>query len=400
MPTPRLLPQQQTFKEAIAFHRSRVPISDAALAELSNEAKNRAFWIAGLARQASAVEAHRLIDEAIKNGTTDALFRAEFTKLLAENGGSVLPFARQNLIFGTNVGLAYSAGRMKQLMDPDVLAERPILMYPLGPHDSRTTAICISLEGFMAEATSSVWPHIAPPNHFKERHLKLLSLTREQAAERGDVWQDQDGINYPVVNGQQMLPDPGFDQPAAMLASDARNLAQEFEQLVTERAAKVPADYELEAIGEMPDDAAIAVPDLAPADAEEAWQTLRDDLKFDDALDSTITPDLFGDGAIVNRESYDAIFGDTPELATLLPRLLTEATEVWFVPFETEQGVTVVKRYIGAFSDGESVIYLWADQSPSGWIARGGTATATEIETLRRGYLASTRVPRKAAKAA
>ena len=62
-----------------------------------------------------------------------------------------------------------------------------------------------------------MWDHIAPPNHFQERHLALVSMTREQAAARADktggkVWDDvEGGGEYPVVDGVQMLPDPGFD---------------------------------------------------------------------------------------------------------------------------------------------------------------------------------------------
>src|SRR5207237_7766869 len=151
------------FQNAIAFHRSRVPISDAEFYRLSNEAKLRAFTVSGLARQASITEAYRLVDEAIKSGSTIDEFRKTFTTYLAQNGEALLDESRLNLIFRQNVALAYAVGRYEQMSDPDVLAMRPYWMYPLGPDDERTTTICRQLQGFVAPADAEVWKHIYPP---------------------------------------------------------------------------------------------------------------------------------------------------------------------------------------------------------------------------------------------
>jgi len=388
------------FSEAVAYHRSRVPMTDKAVAKLSSDARLRAFYASGLARQAEAVATHRLIDEALRNGTTPAQFRADYAKTAAANGGSILPVARQNLVIRQATGLAYAGGRIEKMRA--VADTRPIWMYPLGPHDEKTTSICLSLEGFMAEANSPVWNHIAPPNHFQERHLQLVSMTREQAAARaektgGNVWEDKEGIEYPVVDGMQMLPDAGFDMQPSLLASDSRQLVDEFAKLAGEITAGNAESYELAAIGELAEEDFVDAGELAAAaDAEEGWSLLREAAGIPDDLESSFLPDMFGDGAIVNRGSYDALFGDTdPELAPLLTDLLTDPAEVWFVPFATDEGVTIVKRFFGAFDvDGETV-WLWADQAPSGWIARGGVSSAEQIEEQRKGYLVFSKVPRK-----
>lgn len=394
MPAISLLPVQHAFREGVEYHRSRVPISDRDINKVSAEIKKRALWVSGVAHQASAVEVHRLLDKHFTAGGTAGEWRAGLTKLLAQNGGSVLPFARQNNILRTNAALTYANGRMTQLQLPEVVAERPILMYPKGPHDTKTTAICLSLEGFMAEASSPVWNHIAPPNHFQERHLKLLSLTREQAAARGRVYQQPEGGGeYPVLDGRQILPDSGFDMPPQITAADSKQLAGELAEIVKPRAAKTSADYNLRPLEQLDAAKRIDLPDLDPAvDAEDAWEALRDALDFADDAASTITTDIFNDGVVLNRGSFDAIFGQAPELAPLLRPLLEEATEVWFVPFETvDAGLTIVKRYLGVFGAGDDVLYLWAEQGPGGWLGRGGRASAEELEQLRRGYLASTR---------
>jgi hypothetical protein len=393
MPATNLLPINRVFREARDWHLARVPISSADLSKIGNAARLRSFWMSGVAHHASAVQAHRLLDEAIAKGATPAEWRAGLTAELAKNGGSVLPFARQNNILRTNTGLAYANGRLDQLRKPEILATRPIWMYPLGPHDAKTSQICLKMEGFMAEATWPGWTRVAPSNHFQERHLKLQSLTREQAAARGKIYDPPEGSGeYPVIDGQQILPDAGFDMPSDLLATDGKSLAAELKDVLHARHAKAPADYDLQPLKDLPVESRLGMPDLGDGtSADEAWEGLRDAFRFKADLDTTITPDLFNDGVVVNRGSFDAIFGEQPDLAPLLRQLLTEPTEVWFVPFEGAEGLVVLKRYIGVFTDGESALVLWGEQTPMGWLARGGTMPLEGAEALRHGYLASTR---------
>lgn len=349
-----------------------------------------------MAKQASIVETHRIALEAMLKGTTDAQFRADFAKLLADNGGSVVPISRADLIFGNADALAYSAGRIEQMRR--VADDRPFLMYPLGPDDDHTTDFCRLMQGYIAPINAEVWKGAIPPNHHKERHVSMLSLTAAQAKERGYKDDESDG-EYPVVDGQQMIPDPGFDMQPAILASDSGALATDFASLQEVIAAGDAESYALEDLAAIAEEDIPEAPELAgdAGDAEAGWNALREAADIPEDLEETILPDLFGDGAIVNRGSYDAVFGDTsPELAPLLPELLTDPLEVWFVPYQTDAGVTAVKRYLGAFvSEGET-IWLWADASPSGWIARGGVASsAADLEKLRTGYLATSKVPAK-----
>jgi hypothetical protein len=386
------------FSEAVAYHRSRVPMTDAAVAKLSSDARLRSFYVSGLARQAEVVATHRMIDDALRNGTTPAQFRADYAKAAAANGGSILPVARQNLVIRQATAVAYSSARIEKMRA--VADQRPIWMYPLGPSDAKTTAICFSLQGFMAEADWPGWNHIAPPNHFNERHLALVSMTREQAAafaeKGGKVILTSEDEEYAVIEGTQMIPDAGFDMQPSLLATDGRQLIEELTKLTSELTAGDAETYSLGPLGEMAAEEIVEAPELAAAaDAEEGWEALREATGMPDELESTFVPDMFGDGAVVNRGSYDAIFGDTePELAALLPDLLTEPAEVWFVPFATDEGVEVVKRFFGAFDVAGETVWIWADQAPSGWIARGGVSSAAEIEKLRKGYLVFSKAPR------
>jgi len=392
MPTPSLGPMPRVFREAISFHESRISITDREAKRSSSEARARSFYAASLADRASALETHRLIGEAMKNGTTEAQFRADFTRLLAANGGAVLPPSRQNLIFEQAIGLGYASGRIRQMRIVSETTDRIIWMYPLAPHDNRTTQICLSLEGYMAPADSPEWQRIAPPNHFKERHWQLLTLTLEQAKERGYVPrdEDEDPRQYPVIDGEEVHPDSGFDMQPELLASDAENLMDGYKALLGELEAKTAADYELGSLATLEDAEAIELPELATAgEAEAGWEAFREVTDMPDALDSTITVDALGDGVIVNRGTFDAIFAEEPELVSLLPELLSDPTEVWFIPVETAEGIEIVKRYLGVFVDVDgSRTWMWADQSPSGWLARGGfVKSPEELDALRKGYL-------------
>jgi hypothetical protein len=399
----KLPPTPHPFKEALAFHRARVAVPDSAVSEIRTEARMRALWAAGLAKQASALEVHRALEEALKNGTTPAQFRADWAKRVAADGGATLPVSRQNLIFDQNIGLAYSGGRMKQLRDPALLKAKPFWMYPLGPDDDRTTEICRLLQGYIAPADSEEWNHIAPPNHYKERHTAPVALSQEEAEARGYQAADGDSDrSYPVIDGRQILPATGFDAPPELLATDAQNLLDEFSSLLEEQDAKLPADYDLTALEDIPAAEQIEFEPAIADDTEAGWESFRELMGIPDELSSTFAEDVFGDGVVVNRGTFDTLFGadDTRELASALEPLLEDPLEVWFVPVTTEAGTVMVKRYIGVFTDGENEYWMWADQTPQGWIATGGVGSADEVEAKRKGYLALARTPRQGAKKA
>jgi hypothetical protein len=391
---PHLVPTLRPFQNAIAFHRSRVPISDAEFYRLSNEAKLRAFTVSGLARQASITEAYRLVDEAIKSGSTMAEFRSTFTTYLAQNGEALLDESRLNLIFRQNVALAYTVGRYEQMSDPDVLAMRPYWMYPLGPDDDRTTTICRQLQGFVAPADAEVWKHIYPPNHFNERHTQVVSLTSEQAQSTGRIYEGPNSDAYPFVEGQRMLPDSGFDFAPSLVASDDEALLAEIAG-IEDLEAKTAFDYGLGELSSMSIDDLTVAPDAIEAvSADDAWQHFRDMFQMPEDLDETIAVDRDGDGLFVNRNTFDRMrSGDAAtavERMALIPAALENPVEIWWLPTRDASGATSFKkRYIGLFRDvtgGELAVVV--DRSPGGWLMSAEFPEAGELESFRRGYLA------------
>ncbi|MCU1350572.1 MAG: phage head morphosis protein, partial [Acidobacteria bacterium] len=261
--TPKLTPTLKPFQPAIDVHLQRVPMTSTAMAELSDEARARAFWVSGLSRQATVTEAYRLGEEAIAGNLTKAEFRNSFAAYLAANDGTVLSDSRIDLIYRQALITARTTGRYRQLTDPDVLAARPFWMYPLGPSDERTTEVCRSLQGFIAPANSEVWNHIYPPNHYRERHNQIVSLSAAQAEATGRVYVGPPEDQYPFVGGQRILPDPGFDHAPGLLASDGAALEAQVAELGEEVATKTAADYALPDLVHIPGSAMEPAPELA-----------------------------------------------------------------------------------------------------------------------------------------
>src|SRR4051794_10892872 len=105
------------FLEAIAWFRQRVPISDAELADIEGDASDKAFWVSGAAELDLVQEVWEALDAAIEKGETLEQFREKvFDRLSSAWVGTVQnPAARLEVIFRTNVQLAYSKGRVAQL---------------------------------------------------------------------------------------------------------------------------------------------------------------------------------------------------------------------------------------------------------------------------------------------
>jgi hypothetical protein len=411
MPIPQLTPTPKPFREALAFHRSRVPMTDAEFARLSSEAKLRAFTVSGLARQSSVAEAYRLAEQALESGMTMKEFRDTLSAFLLANEGASLSAARIDLIFRQAIGTARSIGRYQQMTDPDMLERRPYWMYSLGPDDERTTEGCRELQGFVAPADSEVWNHIYPPNHFNERH-SVVSLSESQAKGTGRMYEGPKDDQYPFVNGRRILPDPGFDFSPGLLSSDGEQLLAEIANLGEEVAAKTPDDYGLPKLADLPASVIPEAPDLlermplntSPDDIEGAWARFRTAVGIPDGSDSTILVDADGDGVFVNRQSFDHIVGEDSNDPTrkidgagraqffgFFNSTIDEPLEIWWSPRRTNTGDIVFEKiYIAMYREpaGGRSFQVFLVRSPQGWLMYSGfPGDAAGVEPLRRGFL-------------
>jgi SPP1 gp7 family putative phage head morphogenesis protein len=173
------------FEEAIAWFRAKVPMTRAEWDALSARAREKAFMVSGVAQLDVITDVWKAVDKALADGTTLKEFQKEVrTKLESAWAGSVKnPAWRMETISRTNVQLAYSAGRWRQLQDPAVKESHPFLRYD-AILDDRVTAVCKGCNGTTLPAEHPFWKSHVPPLHFNCRSA-LAPLTAETAASLG-----------------------------------------------------------------------------------------------------------------------------------------------------------------------------------------------------------------------
>lgn len=97
-------------KEAIEYWKQRIPVSNKEIATLTKEAKERAFYVAGLAKLDQVNLIHNELLKALENGTTLKTFKENIAEVIKQQGWDK---RRIETIFQTNMQTAYQAGRWK-----------------------------------------------------------------------------------------------------------------------------------------------------------------------------------------------------------------------------------------------------------------------------------------------
>lgn len=174
---------------------------------LEDRARRKAFTVAGVMDLNLLNDAYKAIDKAVAEGATFADFQKEIGPKLEKTWGGK-DSSRLSTIFQTNVQSAYSAGRWRQLTDPDVLAERPIWQFD-AVLDGRVSAICKSLDGTTLPADDPFWETHHPPLHFRCRS-GIISLTETEATARGLTATPP---KTPAASGFGLAPNKGEWEP-------------------------------------------------------------------------------------------------------------------------------------------------------------------------------------------
>jgi hypothetical protein len=416
--TPELLPMLKPFRQAVDAQLARIPGTGPDMAAIGTAAERRGFWIAGLTRQALVDEAYGFATTAIADGLTHQEFLDRLAETLDKQGGVLLSPQRLELIARNNTAVTYAAGRWEQINDPDILAERPYRQYPLGPHDARTSTICLKLEGLVWRAGDAIEKHVIPPNHHDERHLQVGTLTEEQAQELG-IYASAGDMEYPVIEGQAILPDPGWDNAPGLLSVDEKWLAERAQSLGVALPGKTAEDYALEALADIDvstlpavaKDVTAAIDDIHElAQYDEAWTAFQEAAGIAEGDTQTVLVDGLGDGVVITRSSFDAMVGlnadelareakkDVPQWFGALKPSLEDPIETWMITRRSAAGeISLAKRYIAMYQDGHKTLLMYADVSPDGLLMDASfTDDAATIEALRRGRMIQTKVQRRA----
>lgn len=207
------------FDEAIAFFRDKLSIGTMAWDDIWSVQHSRAFMIAGAMEADLVNDFKAAVDAAIADGESLNSFRERFDDIVARYGWTYKGGRnwRTKVIYDTNMRTAYSAGRYRQMTDPDVLTLRPYWQYRHGgSSDPRPSHL--DLDGKVFAHDDPIWNTHFPPNGWGCKCF-VVSLSERDLAKRGKTgtdtapeltyydYTDQKGRTHRVPEGI----DPGFE---------------------------------------------------------------------------------------------------------------------------------------------------------------------------------------------
>lgn len=122
------------FEEAIKFFLKKLNLPTATWDEIWAAEHTRSFTVAGATDEDLLQELREAVAKGINDGTTLEEFRKDFEGIVDKYdwgpAAGTPEFARRSqVIFQTNLSVAYSAGRWQQQTDPAVVAVYPFLRY-------------------------------------------------------------------------------------------------------------------------------------------------------------------------------------------------------------------------------------------------------------------------------
>lgn len=253
--------------EAIGFLRGKANVTSQSYEDVWGKANVKAFTVAGAGTRALVEDFRTEVARALEKGTSLQEFRKQFDGIVESHGWAHTgkPGWRARIIYETNLGMAYSAGRYAQQTEPETLAAFPYWQYVhSGARHPRLQHQ--AWNGLTLRADDPWWSTHYPPNGWgcgcRTRPVSARSLQRmgksgpdtapplklkpHTIRKTGEVVEVPEGI------------DPGFDY----------NVGQEW----TGKAPQIPADATLRvrpptvpsaSVGSMPGSANPQVQDFA-----------------------------------------------------------------------------------------------------------------------------------------
>ena len=199
LPGWEIIDEGVTPEAAIAWWKQRAKLTDAEARALTEGARQRAFYVTGLARRDLVQLVSDGIQAALENGETLDSFRERITDAIRAEGWHD---RRVELIFRTNMQSAYAAGRWKKIQA--FKASRPYLQYVA--RMVRTRPSHAILHRLVYPVDHEFWKTNYPPNGFR-CHCHVVTLSSRQVEKRGltvqkempksGVWKDpKTGYEY------------------------------------------------------------------------------------------------------------------------------------------------------------------------------------------------------------
>lgn len=166
---------------AVDYLRNLTPVTRDLFDGLTSQYRRDAFTVAGLSDQRLIAKIRDALSETLAKGGSAADFRRSVNELTSEAGVEQLAAFELDTVFQTNLGKAYSAGRLEQMREPSLMEALPFWQYWTAG-DLRVRPAHAALDGFCARAIDPVWLRIYPPNGFNCR-CSVIPVLPEDAPE-------------------------------------------------------------------------------------------------------------------------------------------------------------------------------------------------------------------------
>ena len=152
------------FTEQIAFFRDKLNLGTRGWTDIWEAQHDRAFVVAGAARDDLVADLRGAVDAAIGDGETLEAFRARFDEIVERHGWAYKGdrLWRTRVIYDTNIATSYSAGRWTQANA--VVAQRPYWRYRHSPASEVPRPDHEAWDGLILRADDPWWRTHWPPN--------------------------------------------------------------------------------------------------------------------------------------------------------------------------------------------------------------------------------------------
>lgn len=183
------------FREAVDYFRKQAPwISGSSWSTMADLSAKKGEQVSGATMLRMVDDVWSRMDRAMKEGLPYSEFVRGIGKDFKRDWVGV-DSSRLKLIYHNNVGSALMAGRMRQMTDPDVISDRPFLLFD-AIEDFRTSDICRERDGIKKRADDPWWKLNTPLLHHNCRS-SVISLDEEDLAEEGGLSVQQTFENPP-----------------------------------------------------------------------------------------------------------------------------------------------------------------------------------------------------------
>lgn len=228
------------YVEAVDWFRSRVPYTWDQYGALEDDARKKAFWIAGQVEIETVQTIFDELDRSIAKGLPLEDFKAAVREKL---GAKVGPEGYHlDLVFRNWTQQAFNTARWYQLTDPEATLLRSYLLYD-SVLDGSTTPHCRAWDGVIRQYDDPCWLTHHPQCHHGCRAC-LRSLRESEARERGitavlpgETPSEGFGLAPPLREGLPPLKRERFD-PDLLAVFDERAAQSELERQEAERKAR------------------------------------------------------------------------------------------------------------------------------------------------------------------